>query len=272
MNRLTAYTGVHTLSPSFEDFARNVTILVQEGKIKQIAKTEGPDLPSDADVVQLDGQYVIPGLVDMHVHVDEAMIPNQLEMFLRYGVTTVRDVGSHVDRTASLAAEARYGRKPGPTIFSLGELVDGPEPFWPDISVVPEDAGQLCSHVERIAKLGLPGVKFYFNLSAELLAAGVGAANEHWLLTVAHVGGAVTALEAVSHGVGSIEHITALTWDLVPTDRWPEKGSFLDLHRVWRDVVDTGSNQAARVIERFKTHHSYARSDPRCDGGDCARE
>ncbi len=252
MSRAVAYTDAHVLSPSFDGYERNATIRVEDGLIARI-EPEGNALPSDdAEVVDLGGQYVILGLADMHVHVDEAFIPNTLEAFARYGVTAVRDVGSHSEQTGALAEATRTGRKLGPRIFSFGELVDGPEPFWPEISVVPEDAGQLLAHVERIAKLGLTGVKFYFNLTSDLLAAGIAQAKERGLLTAAHVGSVVGALEAVSHGVGSVEHVTTLTKDLVSADAWPEKGTFLDQFRLWVDVIDPRSELSRAAIEAFK--------------------
>jgi len=251
MNQDTAFTGARVLSPSFDSFGPEATLLVREGKIKQLAYGDAPSFPPGTTVVALNDNYVVPGLTDMHVHVDESLIPNQLEAFLRYGLTVVRDVGSHADLSAALTEGVLGGQTPGPAILSFGELIDGPDPFWPDISVLPKNPEEMQTHVRRIAEMGLPGIKFYFNLGAELMGAGVESAREHGLLTAAHVGGVVSALEALSLGVGSIEHVTTLTQDLVPADAWREKGSFLDQFLLWKEVIDPKSNLSARAIESF---------------------
>lgn len=244
--------GIRLLEPSCDCFTEDAALHVRDGRILYAGSRAEAPPSAGAETIELEGAYVIPGLVDMHVHIDESMIPNTLGAFTRFGVTCVRDVGSHSDRTAALAAETRAGQRLGPRIFSFGELVDGSEPFWPEISIVPDDEEQLQAHVKRVAELGLAGVKFYFNLPFELLAAGIDQAGKHGLLTAAHVGGVVSALEAVSHGVGSIEHVTTLTRDLVPADLWREKGSFLDQFLLWKDEIDPASDRSRRVIDAFR--------------------
>ncbi len=251
MSPLRAYTDIRPLRPDFRTFDEPCTLLVQDGRIERIIRERDADLPSHADVVPGNDGYAIPGLVDMHVHISEELIPQQLETFLRYGVTTVRDVGSLSTVSAKLAKEIQEGTRIGPRLYSFGEVVDGPEPFWPDISVVPEDENQVWEHVERIAQLGLSGVKFYFKLPLDLIHVGADACKEFELLSAAHVGGIVTAVEAVEAGVGCIEHVTTLTENLVPADLWSGKGSFFEQFMLWRDHIDPDSEESQRTMATF---------------------
>src|SRR5207247_8389456 len=88
-------------------------IVNEEGRIKTVG-SKGAAYPSDANVVDVSGKFIIPGLVDSHVHYQ----PWLGEMFLNYGVTSVMIPGgdySTADREASYQTGARM-----PRIFATG--------------------------------------------------------------------------------------------------------------------------------------------------------
>jgi imidazolonepropionase-like amidohydrolase len=137
------------------------------------------------------GAFVLPGLVDLHVHFPPAAIPGQTELFallfLRHGVTAVRDAGD-VDGTASEparrgAAEARF---PGPRVFACGPFVDGEPPVWRNSRVVrtPEEARRAA---DEIADAGFDCIKAYDRLAAGALAALREAAHRRGLPVIGHV-------------------------------------------------------------------------------------
>ena len=106
----TAFTGATVWDGTGADPISDATIVVQEGRI--VSLESGGDVPRGADVVALDGFYVIPGLVNAHGHVsglwaDESVtgdverVRGDLELFARYGVTTVNSLG---DGEAVIAA------------------------------------------------------------------------------------------------------------------------------------------------------------------------
>ena len=64
------------------------------------------DTSRSARVVDARGKWLIPGLIDMHVHLDEVISP---EMFTQFGVTSVRDVGSRLVTIQKVARHARKG-------------------------------------------------------------------------------------------------------------------------------------------------------------------
>ncbi len=88
-------------------------IVLERDRIKSIAR-KGSTYPSDANVIDVSGKFIIPGLVDSHVHYQ----PWLGEMFLNYGVTSVMIPGgdySTADREASYQSTARM-----PRIFATG--------------------------------------------------------------------------------------------------------------------------------------------------------
>jgi hypothetical protein len=98
-------------------------IVIENDRIKNIGP-KGTTYPSDAAVVDVSGKYIIPGLVDSHVHYQ----PWLGEMFLNYGVTTIMWQGgdySTTDREISHQSNART-----PRIFATG----GRPPVQPGMS------------------------------------------------------------------------------------------------------------------------------------------
>src|SRR5437773_4494635 len=91
-------------------------IVIEQDRIKTVGR-KGAAYPSDANVVDVSGKFIIPGLVDSHVHYQ----PWLGEMFLNHGVTSVMIPGGDVsvaDREASYRSTAR-----SPRIFASGGRV-----------------------------------------------------------------------------------------------------------------------------------------------------
>ncbi len=96
--------------------------------------------PSDARVVDVSGMTVLPGLIDMHTHldytepevpIDQAVNPThatlrgveRLRYFIESGITSVRDTGSKYDVPFRLKEFVASNRIPGPRIFAAGQLI-----------------------------------------------------------------------------------------------------------------------------------------------------
>jgi imidazolonepropionase-like amidohydrolase len=185
--------------------------------------------------------FVVPGLVDMHVHFPPPTGLGQTELFallfLAHGVTSVRDAGD-ADGTATAPARdgVREGRFPGPRVFACGPFVDGPEPLWPN-SIVVRDAGEAAAAVERIAGAGFDCVKVYDGLEPAALAAVKAEAARHGLPVIGHVPRRVSWEEA---RLDDVQHLTGfgrIDGDLRP---FPEPLG------PWRDLDDAALAEIAR--------------------------
>ncbi|HXK95657.1 MAG TPA: amidohydrolase family protein, partial [bacterium] len=61
-----ALTGATAITPYRRH--EDCTLVLEKGKIAQMGHAEDVDIPFDAEVIELDGQYVLPGFIDIHIH------------------------------------------------------------------------------------------------------------------------------------------------------------------------------------------------------------
>jgi hypothetical protein len=137
------------------------------------------------------GAFVLPGLVDLHVHFPPPTLPGQTALFallhLQHGVTTVRDAGDPDGRSTEPARRGvAEGRFPGPRILACGPLVDGDPPVWKSslVARTPEEGREA---VRRVAEGDYDCVKAYDGLDAPTLDAIREEAHARSLPVIGHV-------------------------------------------------------------------------------------
>ena len=187
------------------------------------------------------GQFVMPGLADLHVHFPPSSLPGQGELFafllLYHGVTAVRDAGD-VDGTATgpVRRGIAEGRFPGPRIVACGMFVDGEPPLWKNTLLArnPEEGRRA---VETLAARGYDCVKAYDRLDAPTLAAIREAAHARGLPVIGHVPRRVSLEEA---RLDDVQHLTGVPITSDAELRFPER---------LRDFERLDEARLERVIE-----------------------
>jgi hypothetical protein len=178
---------------------RDQIVIIRDGRIVAVGRTEEMAPPADARTVDMAGLYVIPGLADMHVHLRREHVPQ----YLRNGITTVRDLWGHGE-ILELRSESRNGGNV-PWIVTTGPGIDGSPPVRPTPALLdrPEDAAGL---VEALALQGWDALKVYQNLRRDAFLALAQAAAAAETDLVGHVPTDVPLSEALGR-MRSIEHL-----------------------------------------------------------------
>ena len=97
----------------------DLTVLVRDGRIDSIVDA-GDRLPAGYDVVDLEGNYLMPGLFDVHTHISTL---EQARRALESGVTTVRTASVSAYQDVSMRELARRGVIAGPDVVAAGVFV-----------------------------------------------------------------------------------------------------------------------------------------------------
>lgn len=185
--------------------ARDQTVVIEGDRITAVGARRDVRVPAGARRIDRAGDYLMPGLVDAHVHLEYFETPAMLRQFLAYGVTTVRNMDGRPHLLA-WREQIRAGTLLGPRIVTAGPILDGAPPLLPDnVSVASPDAARDA--VRQQASAGYDFIKVYTNLSPSAYSAIVDAARDAQLPVAGHVPRSVS-LETAAESQAAIEHLT----------------------------------------------------------------
>ncbi len=182
--QLTAITNANVLSPDGQSMLPNRTLILDNGKIVSVS-TEAT-IPTNAKVINAQGKYVIPGLVDSHVHLHKS--PNDLLLYVANGVTHIREMGGFPE-SLEYREEIEQGRI-GPKLYVASPPINTKEyaegkgfEFFSHheaVQTVEQAEDKIREYVEagydaiKTYHLDMPSYRAVNKLSAELGAHTVG--------------------------------------------------------------------------------------------------
>ncbi len=220
------------------------TIVIAGNRVAQVGPDGTIPIPRDAEVVDAAGKSVLPGLWDMHVHLN---FESGALMNIAAGVTSVRDLGNDTDRLL----EARRGYDEGTTIgprVILAGMVDGPGPYARR-KVLVDSPGEAIQAVDRYKSLGYEQIKIYSSVKPELVPVIIERAQRHGMRVSGHVPAFMTAEQVVRLGFDELQHMNFVFLnfmaDKVKDTRTPARFTAIPEHL---GEVDLKSERVGRFI------------------------
>ncbi len=200
-----AFVNVNLVPMDRERILPGQTVIVRADRISQVGPADTTGIPEGALRIDGRGKYLMPGLVDMHVHQPHDLA-YQLTLFITNGVTTIRNMWGQ-EYNLRLREQIVKGKLIGPTVYTTGPIIDGVP--WSSSSGdlgtfvgTPEQAAQaVADHKEA----GYDFIKV-ISLSLECYDAIIEAASKHGMPVVGHV--SVGLEHVLAAGQHSIEHLT----------------------------------------------------------------
>lgn len=213
----------------------NMNVLVTGNRITAVGSAAQVKAPSNAEIIDAKGKTLMPGLWDMHVHIDDTDGLQQIAA----GVTTVRDMANDTDELMERRKRFDEGSLVGPRIFMAG-FMDGSGPFAGPTKVLVDTEQQARDAVNHYADLGYVQIKVYSSIKPELMPAIIDQAHKRGLRVSGHVPAFMTAEQFVKLGADEIQHMNFVFlnfWgDTIKDTRTPlrftavaERASALDL-------------------------------------------
>jgi len=225
----------------------NGSVLVRGGKIAEIYEGAGPDAKTlKAEVVEAAGKTILPGLIDVHVHLGapggiysdmsqydagKAMFRN-LEAYLYSGVTTVRSVGDGLDNALKVRSEVGSGEVLGAELQTCGPMFTAPgghgteyfknlppnirQSIEKQVVRIPASSDEAKQQVDELKKRGVDCIKailesggggmVYNRLDTGLFDAVAQEAHADSLPLAVHTGDVRDVTDAVKAQANSVEH------------------------------------------------------------------
>lgn len=218
-----ALTNVRVIDGTGAPARDGQTVIVRDGRIAAMGATGTVSVPAGAQVIDLTGKSVLPGLVMVHEHLfyptGPGMYGNLTESFSRLylagGVTSMRTGGNMNGFSELLVANAiAKGEKVGPWIDATAPYLEGPGMNFSQVRIL-RDSADARKHVEYWADQGATSFKAYMNISRDELRAATTAAHARGLKVTGHLC-SVTYREAADAGIDDLEHGFFAMNDFVP--------------------------------------------------------
>jgi imidazolonepropionase-like amidohydrolase len=197
--RIVVHAG-HFLDGVYETVRGQADIVIESGVIRSIEEHRD-DLHTGA-VVDASNEYVMPGLVEMHAHLDDGYGQSFGKVWLAYGITSVRIPA--INAYAGLEQRESFdaGRRPGPRVFLAGDPFDGVRVYYPGgVSVTSDE--QLDRELDRASTLGVDFFKTYVRLPDRFQKRVVDFAHTRNRPVTSH-----ELFPAIAFGIDGVEHLS----------------------------------------------------------------
>ena len=218
-----------------------ITAVGADGKVK---------IPAGATVIDAAGKTLIPGLWDMHVHVqpgDDGL------MHIAAGVTNARDMGNDTISVLALRREFAADSLIGPRLMLAG-LIDGSGPYQVPTGLLADDEAAARKDVDWYAAHGYEQIKVYSSMKPELVPAIIAEAHAKGLRVSGHVPAYMTASQVVTLGFDEVQHANMLLLNFMDTVKDTRSmARFSAVGAAGKDL-DLQSPRVREFVALFKSH------------------
>lgn len=270
-----ALDNVHIVDAEHNRTTGMRCVRIERGRLIRITDAGNSACQRNARVVDLQGRYLMPGLIDMHAHLtlgpleikrergravmqapaDDDIAEHNANRLVAFGVTTVRNPGGDLAAAARYEARLAAGERVGPETFNAGPVINNAD--LPGLAVAARTPDEMERVVRAQVEAGADWIKLYTGLSPELLKAGIDAAHRHGRPAVAHLE-SIAWPDALAMGLDGIVHLMPLSPDLLtPGQRraWQATArggtySFFE----WWEQFDPDGEQADRLVAAYQQH------------------
>ena len=268
-----ALTNVRVVDGTGAAPRESQTIVIRDGRIAEVGPSAQVRAPQGAQVMDLRGHTVIPGIVGMHNHTFYTTSNRQAQisttaplMYLASGVTTIRTTGSyHPYSEVNLKRNIEQGRQAGPRMHITGPYITGPSSGYMTGVETAEDARRVVGYW---ADEGATWFKAYTTISRDALKAAIDEAHRRGLKFTGHLC-SVSFREAVSLGIDNLEHGLFTNSDYAggkQPDQCPSgaamRQSLLDVNLDGPEVQQTFRDMMAKGVGMTSTLAVYELSVP----------
>lgn len=164
-----AITNCSVITMKSPKVLKNQTILISGNSISDIVSADKWENVDNVPIIDGTGKYVMPGLTDMHMHINQYsnwVFP----ILLSYGVTTVRIMAGN-EAALAWRDSIRLDLKVAPDLYVASEVFDGRPPYWGSLHEGPviQDADSVDFHIENQMRKGYDFLKTYNRLESGVI-------------------------------------------------------------------------------------------------------
>jgi hypothetical protein len=231
------------------------TIIVSGDRIIAVGPSASINPTAGATIIDATGKTVIPGLWDMHTHLDFTGEEDGV-LQLASGITTARDMASNVDDAVSRRERANSGTVLAPREILAG-FMDGPGAWAGPTSVLVSTEAQAKEWIARYDSLGYKQIKVYNLIHPDLIPTIAAEAHKRGMRLSGHVVRGLSVPDAVLLGYDEIQHAAFLFSTFYPDSLFvPRMRSYGQVAAAVAPKFDIDGPQMTGLIAFLRDHHT----------------
>ncbi|MEP7065662.1 MAG: amidohydrolase family protein [Gemmatimonadota bacterium] len=227
-----------------------MTVVMNGDRITAVGKDGSVKIPVGASVIDAAGKTLIPGLWDMHVHMqpgDDGLL------HVAAGVTNARDMGNDTIGVLELKRKFADGSLIGPRLMLSG-LIDGSGPYQVPTGLLADDSSSVKRDVDWYAAHGYEQIKVYSSMKPELVPGLIAEAHAKGMRVSGHVPAYMTATQVVKLGFDEVQHANMLLLNFMDTVKDTRTmARFKAVGAAGKDL-DLQSPRVREFVQLFKSH------------------
>jgi len=231
-SQVKALVNVRIIDAVNETSVENGVVLIRDNLISAVGEAGQLNIPKGAEIIDLSGKTVMPGLIDLHYHsmlyhefayssktwdepdaLTALRAANNLKTSLEAGVTTVRDIGGVRDIPNCLKSALAMNLIPGPRFYTAGRIITNSGGHAWEIAEVADGEDQILRAIRSRFPEGAPTcdlIKVTWNLPGgytnEEIRTAVETTHRYGKKIAIHAFQPESIHTCVQYGVDTIEH------------------------------------------------------------------
>lgn len=228
------------------------TVIVRGDRVIAVGAADAVPVPVGATVIDATGKTVMPGLWDMHGHIQVASQGALGLTQLSNGLTTVRDLAADMDVAVSLRDRERAGRLAAPRAI-LGGFLEGPLAWAGPSEAIVRDEAEARRWVARYDSAGYRQIKLYNVVHPDLVPTIAAEAKRRGMRLSGHIPRGMSIEAAVTLGFDEINHAAFLFSDFFPDSLYlPRMRAYSQVATAVAPTFDVFSPGMTRLLDFLK--------------------
>jgi imidazolonepropionase-like amidohydrolase len=234
----------------------STNVILRGDRIVAVGPAASTPAPAGATVIDAAGKSVLPGLWDMHGHMQMTSETAFGVMQLAYGITSVRDLASDLDVAVSERDRAQAGRIATPREVLAG-FMEGPLKWAGPTEVIVRTEDEARAWVAKYDSMGYKQIKIYNVVHPDLVPVIVAEAHKRGMRVSGHIPRGLTVPAAIALGFDEVNHAAFLFSTFYQDSLYvPTMRAYSLVASIVAPNIDVDGPQMTGLIDVLKQHHT----------------
>ena len=230
------------------------TVIVRGDRIVAVGPAESTETPAGATVIDATGKTIMPGMWEMHTHLQVANQSALSLIQLAQGLTTARDLASDIDVAVSQRDRERAGKLASPRLILAG-FMEGPLRWAGPSEVLVSTEAQARAWVARYDSLGYKQIKLYNVTHPDLVPVIAAEAHRRGMLLSGHIPRGMSMQAAIGLGYDEVQHAAFFFSNFFPDSLYlPQMRAYSAVATAVAPNIDVNSEGMTALINYVRTH------------------